>query len=247
MAQIASAPQSATALYNMYEGDASGRQLSETVAAFLTRLPPLTTQMMVDGPWIYIGNPHYSFRHTSEDRRCFKIRGQEILQDFDIKKAGLEALMAGRPKSAINKQLTPRRKQLERDLLAAAKEKGCSSGKWMLFPDLDHVNSAWSLVATATAENELGLAAKVGTDEGDPNRARLICVYTENFEDKADLKRVLERLYAMGLVNQKGAFGEGKPIYYKADAYTYLDIMGGNEWGLKASLFSSRDILGEGK
>lgn len=38
-----------------------------------------------------------------------------------------------------------------------------------------------------------------------------------------------------------------KGIYYKADVYTYLDLMGGNEFGLKTSLFSSRDVLGKGK
>jgi len=32
-------------------------------------------------------------------------------------------------------------------------------------------------------------------------------------------------------------------IYYKADAYTYLDIKGQNEWRLKASMYSSRDLL----
>jgi len=28
-----------------------------------------------------------------------------------------------------------------------------------------------------------------------------------------------------------------------ADAFTYLGINSGNEWGIKASLFSSKDIL----
>ena len=111
----------------------------------------------------------------------------------------------------------------------------------MLFPSPDQVNSAWSLVATATANDELGIAAKVGADEGDPDKARLICVYTVDFEDKMDVKRVLEKLYEMKLCNRNGAMAEGKAIYYKADAYTYLDILGGNEWGLKASLYSSRE------
>lgn len=30
------------------------------------------------------------------------------------------------------------------------------------------------------------------------------------------------------------------------DAYTHLGINSGNEWGIKASLFSSKDILGGG-
>ncbi len=58
---------------------------------------------------------------------------------------------------------------------------------------------------------------------------------------------MLERLLALELVNRNGAMGEGYAIYYKADAYTYLDIMSKNEWGLKPSLCSSREMLGEGK
>ena len=247
IAKEAKTPSRPKELYNAYEGDLCGRQLSETVPEFLARLPPLTTHMSVQGPWIYIGNPHTSFRRTNEHRQAFIARGQELLEEYDSLKAGIEASMAGKAKATITRKLTPHRKKLELDLLAAAKEKGCITGKWMLFPNPEDVNHAWKLVATATANNELGLAAKVAADEGDPTKARLICAYTDNFEDKADVKRVLQKLIDMGLCNRNGALAEGRAIYYKADAYTYLEIMGGNEWGLKASMFSSRDILGEGK
>ena len=155
--------------------------------------------------------------------------------------------MADKTKVAITRKLTPLRKQLETDLLAAAKEHGVTCGKWMLFPHPDDVNSTWSRVATNTVKNELGIAAKVAALEGEPDKARLICVYTENFEDKKDVLRVLEKLLELGLCNRNGAIADGRAIYYKTDAYTYLDIMGGNEWGLKASLYSSREILAKGK
>ena len=236
------------ALYNAYEGDLCGRQLSETVDAFLARCPPLTTPTATYGPWLRIGNPYTSFRRTNEDQAGFMARGREILQDFNTVKTGIEASMAGKSKAAITRKLTPLRKQLETDLLTTAKEKGCSTGKWMLFPHPDEVNSIWSLIATATVNDELGLAAKVAAaDENEPDKARLICVYTEDFEDKVDVRRVLERLYEMGACNRNGAIAEGKVIYYKTDAYTYLDIVGGNEWGLRDSLYSSREILGEGR
>jgi hypothetical protein len=45
-------------------------------------------------------------------------------------------------------------------------------------------------------------------------------------------------MVAMGLVDV-----EDRPIYYKCDAFTYLDITSKNEYGLKASMFSSRDVL----
>lgn len=246
MAQEAGAPIPVKALYNVYEGSPSGRQLSEPVAAFLSRLPPLTTQLATSGPWIFIGNPHTNYRHTNEDLKGFKIRGRELLNEFAAAKAGIEASVAEKVKGATTRHITPLRKQLEIDLFAAAQEKGCTTGKWMLFPVPDYVNSSWSLVATATANDELGIAAKVATDDGNPNKSRLICVYTENFGNKEDVKRVLGRLHAIGLCNRNGAFGEGQAIYYKADAYTHLDIMGGNEWGLKASLYSSRNLLAEG-
>ena len=36
---------------------------------------------------------------------------------------------------------------------------------------------------------------------------------------------------------------DGKPIYYKCDAYTYLGIVSDNSYKLRASLFSSVDIF----
>lgn len=240
-------------LYNMYEGDPAGRQLSETVPSFLARLPPLTTPVDKHGYWIYIANPRSNVRLTDADRAGLMQRGREILEAFEAAKAGIEASMAGKAKSSISKKLTPLRKQAETDIYAAAKEKGHTSGKWMLFPTPDDVNRIWSLVGTATANGELGHAAKVATDDGGSGNAatsRLVCVYTEDFLDMEDVRRVLGRLVHMGLVmkkQRKGPMGEERGIYYKADAFTDLGIDSKNEWGLKASLYSSRDVLAEGK
>ncbi|KAL6721242.1 hypothetical protein ACLMJK_000344 [Lecanora helva] len=235
-------------LYNLYEGDPNGRQLSEPVPDFLARLPPLTTHVSDLGPWLYIGNPYTSYRHTNENRKGFIARGQELLATYDSIKSEIETSNAGKAQGTVTRKITPHRKKLEADLLHAAKEKGCITGKWMLFPTPKDVNSAWRLVATATANDELGHAAKVATNTDEsPEKARLICVYTDNVEDKADVKRVLLKLVDLGLCSRDvGAKGE-RAIYYKMDAYTYLDIMGGNEWGLRASMYSSRDILAEGK
>ena len=244
MAQASNSALAPKKPYNMYEGDPAGRQLSETVASFLSRLPPLSTHVDILGPWIYIANPHSKSRPTDENLGGLKERGQEILEAFEATRAGIEASMAGKAKSAIGRKITPRRKKAEADIYAAAKQTGCTSGKWMLFPMADDVNGIWSLIATATADGELGHAAKVATDDGSGNTSpRLICVYTEDFSDEGDVKRVLERLVAMGLVNRKGPMGEERGIYYKADAFTHLGILSKNEWGMKASLFFSRDVL----
>ena len=245
-AQASDSAPASKKLYNPYEGDSAGRQLSETVDAFLLRLPPLTT--LGTGQWIYIADPRSKSRPLDEDRRGLMGRGGEILEDFEATRAGIEASMAGKPKSAIGKKMTPLRKKLQADLYAAARETGCTSGKWMLFPQADDVNRFWSLVATATADGELGHAAKVAANDGSGiSKPRLICIYTEDFSDMEDVRRVLKRLVGMGLVNGKGPWGEERNIYYKADAFTHLGIDSKNDWGLKASLFSSRDVLAEGK
>lgn len=114
----------------------------------------------------------------------------------------------------------------------------------MLFVDPALVDDVWATVARATVRNELGIAAKVaprGEGRGS-SKERLICIYTYDFSDQQDLGRVLGRLRELELVRA----GPGrKPIYYKADAYTYLGIASGNHWGLKASLFSSNEIFAQ--
>ncbi|KAL8677495.1 MAG: hypothetical protein Q9186_006069 [Xanthomendoza sp. 1 TL-2023] len=244
--ESASSPTPPNLLYNPYENRICGRQLSESVQDFLTRLPPLTTLTSSEYPWIFIANPHAKSRPTDRDQAGFMKAAEKSLQGFSAERDGIESSMAGKAKGTITKKLTPLRKTLEKDLLALAKSKGFTSGKWMLFPLPENVNRHWAIVAEATVNRELGIAAKVAPDEGKGDRvARLICIYTKDFSDMSDVKRVLERLVELGLVKKKGTAGEG--IYYKADAFTELGITSGNEWGLKASLYASRDVLGDGK
>lgn len=67
-------------------------------------------------------------------------------------------------------------------------------------------------MAKATANNELGIAAKVlpRQEDEDPRKDRLICVYTADFMDKTDVGRVLQRLRELRLVEARS-----KRIYYK--------------------------------
>lgn len=51
-------PAPTTQLHNPYEGKfCCAKQLNETVEGFLSRLPPATTDVGPDIPWIYVANP----------------------------------------------------------------------------------------------------------------------------------------------------------------------------------------------
>ncbi|KAH7356290.1 hypothetical protein BKA66DRAFT_574573 [Pyrenochaeta sp. MPI-SDFR-AT-0127] len=78
---------------------------------------------------------------------------------------------------------------------------------------------------------------------GNSNDERLICVYTENFEDIDDVLRVLDGLEAIGLLDS------GRTVYYKLDANTYMDLKSATaaRFGLQASLHISRSMMATGR
>jgi hypothetical protein len=129
----------------------------------------------------------------------------------------------------------------------------------MLFPKLEDVTRIWKQVAQGVVDNRLGPTAKVAPDEGKPGE-RLICVYTKvsshrprtllialtfskDFRDEDDVLRVLQELETMGLVSS------GRSIYYKSDAFTYLDLykQTASEYGLQASLYTSYKMISAAK
>jgi len=71
-------------------------------------------------------------------------------------------------------------------------------GKWLIFNHPDQHNEAWAIVRDATEEGTLGVQAKAATPKGNAlakgSEMLLICVYTGDFEDRNDVKRVLIRL-----------------------------------------------------
>lgn len=124
----------------------------------------------------------------------------------------------------------------------------------MMFCEITEVDAFWSIIAHATASNDLGTAAKVAPRSNDDRQPRLICIYTKDFTDMNDVARVVGKMRDLGLVNMRG-----RPIYYKCgesfagwysglclpalDAYTYLGLNSGNEYNIRASLYNSSDIL----
>jgi hypothetical protein len=142
----------------------------------------------------------------------------------------------------------------------------------MIFTPPESVNEIWNAIALATADNQLGTAAKVAPATDDNvGKDRLICVYTRDFRDREDVERVVGKMRSLGLVEEGG-----RGIHYKCgmfvllkafiilesffsfwiilghrklntdgkiDAYTYLDIKRDNEFGIKASMYSSNEFL----
>ena len=209
-------PDKPAKLYNPYEGQLSCRQLSETIADFLSRLVPSSSLPTDIGDhWIRIANPYSPERPTSEDWRAFTAATNEYLEVYRDARAKVEATMPGKAKGTVTRKIAPLRKQLEVDILSTAQKTGCTTGKWLLFVGIADVDPTWGRVAKGTAENELGVAAKVAANGGsdEDGKERLICVYTRDFEDKGDIKRVLKKLKELGLL-RRADDGE-RLIYYK--------------------------------
>ncbi len=260
---------------NYQEGRPSAKQLHETVAEFLTRLPPSkTSNIHAQDYWIWICNPFPKApQSTAEDIPTFIQLGTRLLETYKTRKIELEDENPGKPPGSITRLLKPARLTLESSLVDLARAKGVLNGKWMLFPPVGTVDRVWEIVSNAIWDGKLGNIAKIATaqpseseaafesafnDGENPGNARavrdngqrLICIYTVDFRDKDDVLRVLRKIKELGLINvdglpvgAKGNAGSLKPIYYKCDAYTYLDIKGDNEYKLKASMYSSREMV----
>ena len=88
------------------------------------------------------------------------------------------------------------------------------SGKWLVFVPERDVDEIWVKIREATEAGKLGGSAKVKTAKpsrlGETNR-RVICVYTYDWTDETDVKRVREELRKLGITNK---------IAYKTDEDT---------------------------
>jgi len=89
------------------------------------------------------------------------------------------------------------------------------SGKWLVFVDAKNVDEVWAKIKKATEEGKLGSGAKVATAKPNPNAinpdTKVICVYTYDWTDEEDVKRVRKELRKLGITNK---------IPYKADKDT---------------------------
>ncbi|KAK3989673.1 hypothetical protein QBC44DRAFT_395696 [Cladorrhinum sp. PSN332] len=231
-------------------------QLTEPIDAFLARLPPATTDRAPGLEWIFIANPYIPPLSTSLSPNANPSTSSlpQLVKAGTARLALFDELTAQtklkiKSPFAQKQQISKARKELISDLKSLAVSAGEITGKWMLFPEAAqnrqeaYIDEVWAAVAKATANNELGIAAKVEARAGTADsagRERLICVYTADFRDKNDVARVLKRLRELELVRTgRGA----KQVYYKCDAWTELNIYGGNEWEIPASMYSSNEMF----
>ena len=223
---------------NPYEGDLMAKQLHEKVEDFLARLPASTTSVS-SGPWIWVANPHSSPQRRRSDVVSLRESGGKLLAELRERRLKYEAKYSEKAPAAVTRAMKADREWLEQSIVRLAQKTNVISGKWMLFPSSAYVDNVWRKVVTATSEGMLGCSAKVATDDGS-GKPRLICIYTEDFSNKEDVKRVLRQLEELRLV-KSGQEEQG--IFYKCDAYTHLDIMNGNEYKIKASLYASKELF----
>ena len=89
------------------------------------------------------------------------------------------------------------------------------SGKWLIFVNKEEIDSVWSQIKEATENGKLGGSSKVATAKENPNATspnqKVICVYTYNWEDEIDVRKIREELRKLGITQK---------IPYKADKDT---------------------------
>ncbi|KAI5854085.1 DUF1917-domain-containing protein [Durotheca rogersii] len=242
--------------HNPYAGVEHAWQHTETVEEFLKRLPPATTEQTPSNSWVWIYNPYIKHKKKSEaDNEMIRGGEDEVpeAEGADLSRVvagGMERLhfasdyidMCKKSSDDLDYIARECRKaglDAAKDILDLAKAHHVTCGKWMLFCSAFQVNEVWGIIANATANNELGIAAKAALrSTDDPRTYQLICVYTADFSDAKDVKRVAEKLKQLGLVQPRG-----RPLYYKPDVYTYLGIAQGNPWDIKASIYDTTSML----
>ncbi|MFZ2975411.1 MAG: putative phosphothreonine lyase domain-containing protein [Candidatus Moraniibacteriota bacterium] len=105
-------------------------------------------------------------------------------------------------------------------------------GKWLLFVSAYNVNRIWMKIKKATEEGNLGGISKVATAKVNPefpnSKVRIICVYTYDWRDENDVKRIREELRKISITRK---------ISYKTDEDTNRGVYGATSNNKKISKY----------
>lgn len=110
-----------------------------------------------------------------------------------------------------------------------AEEYDYKTGKWLIYSKWPAIDNVWKRVAKAVVAGKLGSSANVSTHDPEEN-AHVICVYTEDFTNEDQVRKVEENLRKEGITGR---------MTYKPDIYTTLGIYRKNPWGLRPTVYSS--------
>jgi hypothetical protein len=97
-------------------------------------------------------------------------------------------------------------------------------GKWMIFVSAEDIDRAWAIIDHVTITDRLGPASKVSTNYR-RNPSRVICVYTRDYSDLSDMRRVLAWLRHLGF---------NHTLSYKEDNATRARL-----YGPRSALYTS--------
>jgi hypothetical protein len=217
--------------------------ISESVSDFPKR-PPLSQSEATppsDRPsWYWIANPNHSAyvdgRADVEDVVSFVLEGRALLEGYEQRERHLD-------------DAPGRSQQWSEAIWEAARKWKVICGKIRYTVNLPpgfssrcspvhgcfprssarSTRGGEPCLCKAVVANRLGTGSKVATSsEKRRNPIQLIYIYTKDFANMKDIKRVLLALVEAGLSPHDHA----PAVRYECDAYTYLKIYAKNKYGL---------------
>jgi len=122
----------------------------------------------------------------------------------------------------------------------AAKHK-VTGGKWLCHVTRDSIDRVWQKLAIAMFSGGLGptvYMVKVSPAAENGKNEHVICVYNPNYQDVGQVMRVETLMRSAGVTTD---------LLYKPDIFSALGIYRNNKWGFRATIYSSRVMLVEGR
>ncbi|CUS10413.1 unnamed protein product [Tuber aestivum] len=203
-------------------------QDGEDVEDFLTRCAPSKlhgrSRLAIKNPW----DIERSEGNVDAALTALETPLQEAISDWNAIVAD-DALN----KSAKFIRKTEHRDRLKELILTTAAQNEVVSGKWIIYAGSNTVDFQWSRVATGTYDGLLGTKAEVSGNNG--MGMHVIFVYTPDFRDLKDAKRVLNGL-------KKSFQWKPRSLAYKPLIYSLLKITVENPYHLRPAIITSREL-----
>ncbi|OQR91098.1 hypothetical protein ACHHYP_04997 [Achlya hypogyna] len=158
---------------------------SETLAEFLARIRPTSTDASTSHRWIFVRGPapRPSFRLCDAQK-------QEVAELLDAWAGEMHLLEPNDvPKHA---------RAVSATVFALAKQYNYGSGKLLVFVEPSRADAVWAAVAIATAQGQLGCSAKISTRR-QPGHPHVLSVVVGCFWDEIRMLQILHKLSELGL------------------------------------------------